>query len=953
MPSILRNLFLAVVMAAGVTIPVGALAAASATVNGTVRTAEGAPVGSASVVLRGASALSTTTDAQGAFNFANVPPGDYTLVVSKAGFQNYENDNVLATVAGSTTVNVALAASTFSTLRTIANVSTSTPGRAQINTSTAAITTISNQVFVDQGVTQVTKILNETPGIISGASPENGNGASQGSFQNIQVRGALPYETEQLIDGHPTPLSLGGTYDPIYLNPALLQDIEIVKGPGSMPEEINDAIGGTVNYVTLQPTRTPEASAIFGVDNWGGTNVALRATGSTKTHLLDYAFGYAGNGAPGPLRNYPVAGSQLYLVAGAPPWTVNGQQVAQIPQVFGPYPPSSNYAGIGGAQFADPMYVCCYGVNTAFYSRGELGKIRLNLSTVSSLTFSYLGGQAFNDESGMDLTSLAPIGTTGGSFSIFSPPPGYTGAIAPGTPIPFDLQAFLPQFQSVQQDLYQAEFRTAFAGFTMLARYFTAADKDYDYIQTAPDGSFTFGGTAYGGILLCPPGATANPGTQTCSSGTPSVTFFNGQPAVFKTTAAINEGLEEDHLRGQSILFEHPLANGDDFAFSIDQAHHDSTAFSEIQTVGPGFYTLPPGASQKFTTEMVRGHVFLAPRLFAGIANYMTQYSSHFTDDGGTTWKDATRAYDAPRLGLTWRPNPDVAWRFGTGASIAPPQLGLLSSQGSQPLPNINGAPTFYTQNLNNGAIAPETAWGYDLGLDKRIEQSTLLSVDLYLETLRDEFLGSTTLIGTYKGLPLYASQTANLGHARYEGVEVGVLRAPASGWGFKIQGDLQRAYAYDLPPFFYCSVPGPGCTQDSNLGIIPNVNFGAGGLGFNTLNGSAVPYSMGYGELNYRTHHGTYYLAGLTYYGSNNSYSRPAFFIANAAVREPIREGSALQLSVDNIFNGYGQSWTNYFGGIATPLVNGTLGPTVGGNYGPATWRLQFIEDLGPKTAP
>ncbi|HLI96109.1 MAG TPA: TonB-dependent receptor [Candidatus Baltobacteraceae bacterium] len=947
-------------MTAFTTAPMSAPAATPATISGTVRTTDGAPVGSAGVVLQGPTRMTTTSDASGAFTFANVTPGAYTLIVSKAGFQRYEDDNLVALDGQRTTVDVALAEATFSTLRTIASVSTTARGHVTLNTSSAAVSSISDQVFAQQGQTQVTKILNETPGIISGASPENGNGASEGSFQNIQIRGALPYETEQLIDGHPTTLSLGGTYNPIYLNPALLQRVEVVKGPGSMPEEINYAIGGTVNYITLQPTRTPEASATIGYDNWGGVTTAFKATGSIPSHKLDYAFGYATNGAPGPLRNYPITGSQLYLIAGAPPWTLNGQQIAQIPQAYGPYPPSSNLTGIGGVQFNDPMYVCCWNINTAFYSRGQLAKIRANFSQATSLTLSYLGGQAFNDEGGMDLTSLCPIGTTPGCFSIFTPPAGYNGSVPAGASIPFDLTAFLPQYQSVQQNLYQAEFRTSVGPFSVLARYFTAADRDFDYIQTAANGSYSFGGAAWGGMLVCPKGDTwdivtyETTGVNQClpPSGapvSPSMQYFNGQKATFETQGAINNGLEQDHLRGQSILFERPYENGDDFAFSVDQAHHDSTSFSEIQTVGPGFYSLPPGASQNFLTFMARGHFFVAPRLFVGLANYVALYGSHFTDDGGTTWHDATRSYDSPRVGLTWRPNVDTVWRLATGSSVAPPELGLLSSAGTTPLPNINGAPTYYVQDLNNGNIAPETAWGYDLGVDHRLDTSTMFSVDLYDETLRNEFLSSTTLKGTYKGLPLYASETANLGHAKYQGVEFQLQRAPAVGWGYTLQGSLQRAYAYDLPTDFYCSVPGPGCTQDTNLGILPNVNFGAGGLGFNTLNGTAVPYSMGYAEINKRTAYGTYYLMGTTYYGPNNTFSRPPFFIFNAAIREPVGTQTALQLSVDNIFDTYGNSWTNYFGGIPTALaVGGVLGPTVAGNYGPTSFRLELSHQFG-----
>lgn len=901
------------------------------------------------------------TDSHGNFSVSNVPPGVYLLVVSKAGFSDYRNDSVYVFVGETENVAVTLAQSSFTSLQTIATVSTNAAGTAVLNTSSASVSTISSQTFADQGVEQVTKILNETPGIISAPVPESGNGASAGSPQSIQIRGALPYETEQLIDGHPTPLSLGGTFNPIGLNPFLLDSVEVVKGPGSMPSEINYAIGGTVNYITLQPTRTNQSSFLIGSDGWGGISTGIRATGSTKTHWLDYAVGVATDGAPGPLQNYPIAGSAINLVAGLGSPMVNGHAIAQPVENFGPYPPTSSYAGIGGAQFNDPVYVCCYGVNTAFYSRNELAKLRFNLSQTTSLTVSYLGGQSLGDEGGIGLTSLSPIGTSNTSFSIFTPPAGYTGSVPYGTAIPFDLEAFIPQYESIQQNLFQAEFRTSIGPWAVLGRYFAGADRDWAYIQESPNNTFSYTGRTWGGLLVCPTGATYNAANGSCSSGAPTMQYFNGQEATFSVDDATNQDLEEDHLRGESVLLTRPFENGDDLSFSFDLAHHDSTSYTDDATEGPPFYSLPPGAGQNFLTEMIRGHVYVAPRLFLAAANYFIQYSSHYTDDGGTTWADATRSYDAPRLALTWAPNNDTSWRLAWGSSIAPPELSFLSSPGTTPLPNITGAPTYYTENLNNGAIAPETATGFDLGVDRRISRSTLVEFDVYDQTLRNEFLSSTTLVGTYvppgvepapAPLPLYATETTNLGHAKYEGIELAVKSAPLFGWGYKIQGDLERAYAYDLPPYFYCSIPGPGCTPDTNLGILPNENFTAGGLGFNTINGSAVPYMMGYAEMNFRGQNGSYYLLGATYYGSNNAFSRPAFFIFNAAIRERLRPGTNLQFAVDNIFDTYGSSWTNYFGGIPTPLLPGTglVGLTVGGNYGPTTFRLDLIQNLGSK---
>jgi outer membrane receptor protein involved in Fe transport len=364
---------------------------------------------------------------------------------------------------------------------------------------------------------------------------------------------------------------------------------------------------------------------------------------------------------------------------------------------------------------------------------------------------------------------------------------------------------------------------------------------------------------------------------------------------------------------------------------------------------------------------------------------------------GPASWKTDTRGYNAPRAGFTWQPNDDTSWRFAVGWSIAPPYLALLSSPGTAPSENINAYPAGgYTQNLNNGDIAPETAFSYDIGLDQRFHRSMFVSVDAYLTNLRDMYLPSTFLINpnydppgcpAIGDCPLYASQTQNVGHARYEGLELAVGEDPISGFGFRLQGDLMRAYVYDLPQGFYCTnVPANQCTPfnyDTNLGILPNINFQQGATGYNSVNGAAVPYSMGYAELNYRTLPGAFVRIGATYFGPNNPYSRPAFFVLSAGIREPLGSHLALQLTANNLNGVYDQLWANQEGGVpavlapecvgkyggpaffavgtaCTALVNSGAVPrsavavvpqeglTDGSNYGPTTFELRLIEKIG-----
>src|SRR5579872_3506046 len=95
--------------------PAAAAAAANtSTITGTVQTVDGAPVANASVSIQGVVRMTTARDSKGAFQFSSVPTGLYTLVVTKAGFETYTNDGIAAFTGNTATVNVTLAALSFS-----------------------------------------------------------------------------------------------------------------------------------------------------------------------------------------------------------------------------------------------------------------------------------------------------------------------------------------------------------------------------------------------------------------------------------------------------------------------------------------------------------------------------------------------------------------------------------------------------------------------------------------------------------------------------------------------------------------------------------------------------------------------------------------------------------------------------------------------------------------------
>jgi outer membrane receptor for ferrienterochelin and colicin len=327
-------------------------------------------------------------------------------------------------------------------------------------------------------------------------------------------------------------------------------------------------------------------------------------------------------------------------------------------------------------------------------------------------------------------------------------------------------------------------------------------------------------------------------------------------------------------------------------------------------------------------------------------------YTDHYTQDNGVSFLSSTHGYDAPRLALSWRANRDTSLRASTGFSIAPPYIHLLTNQ-SAAVPDRT-PPTNFQTTGNAGDVAPETSFGFDIGADRRVA-GVVFSADAYETTLRNQFLSTTELTGTYTppannpygavgSYPLYTTQTANLGHSRYDGLELSIHHDPIAGPGFRVQGYLQRAYAYDLPAGFYNTASG---VNTANLGIFANENFQTTGQGYNGLSQSRVPYSGGYGEFNYRFRSGAFGLIGITYYGSNNAYNEPAFGVVNMSFKQPITKHASLQLAITNVTDAYSSFQYNIYGGIPTPLVNGQLGYTAGNVIGPSTASLVLHLEL------
>ena len=924
--------------------------ASTATVQGTVKDDSGAPIAGVNVELRGPQTYTAISDAGGAFSVSGVAPGVYVLAASKPGYQS-ATENDFAVLGGQTqSVQVTIHAETFTSLRTIATVRSN--GQASFNTSTAAVNVVSAQVFEDQGQPQVGRILNQIPGVQNTLPTSSANGSVPGAITVPNIRGALSNETASLIDGHPLAVGDYGDYVTTFLSSYMLGSVEVIKGPGAMSPQTNYAIGGTVNFRTKDPTSTATPDYTFGIDNHGGSyyNFGISDTIGRVGFVVDIAG----------INEYPgLHGENEWFN----PSAGNGAVIGGVPLYYSDalgQVPGTNSSIYNKYSFA----ACCYTYGGDYNGTYELLKLRYALSNSTTVTASYLGGQTYADQNA-NTSELIPSTFTGtGSPGL----PTGSSLLIPNAVYPVTAQ------EINNEPIFQAEIRTLLGNDTVLARYYHASIDRLIYEGNPnPLVPVTYYSNLYGTTTPDPSGVTP--------------TTYSGQNTPVQYYDWYNQ-FEEDRLSGLSLEYQHPFSDGDDVTFSVDQNHASSTAGSWGMTlpapytayaVGTPSVTNPVGTSQVFTTFLLRGIYDFTPKLSGTVALYDNLYANTFPfycgaagkcaiDGSNASFTTNNNAHFDQRFALEYRPTSSIAIRASAGSAISPPYLSLLSK--------VTVPPTRCTTSCsfseNNPNLVPETAFGYDLGVDYRLPNNFgVVSVDGYLTDLYNHFLSEEyypgncgtvpgyTCPGASTGLPIFVTQNTNLNNARFEGIELSIKKVATVGFGYDVSGAIQHAYAYDLPPNFYCQglAPGTPCTPavyNVNLPIIAGENFtgnaanNAGSLtGYSGFSNTAIPYLQGDASVNYTTPGGIYALLGETLYGKNNGYNLPPFGIGYASIRVPLTKTISFQVSGDNIFN----AWTGNFpivgGGIAYPLANGGLGATIANTVGPATYRFELTKTL------
>ena len=903
----------------------------TATISGTVRDAGGRPIAGATVALRPARVVPVETGADGSFTLANVPAGSYDLTVTKGGFVEWIYAGISAPRVKP--IAVILVARSLDTMKQIASVQTS--AGSSFNTSATATQTLSQQNFVDQGALNVGHVLDEIPGVVSNR-PDSANGSAPGSITSPNLRGAFDWEKSNLIDGFPLIAGKSGDYDTPLVNSLLFNDVEIIKGPTAYANEINYGIGGQINFVTGTPTLTPHDTLITGIDNQQGAFGELRI--SDTVGKVGYLVALVRSGTNGPLDGYPTyvtlpSGSKINGVAASS--TISSAPPAGY---SGPYPVPGSIKGSNPSDAYTTLVACCQDVTSTYQSNGELAKLAYHFSNTTTLTLGYIGIQGQYDGPAAGLTQL---------YSTFTPGTAYDAA---GTPFTNGGQFLLNETTTLSnqnvldnEPMFEGQFRTALGNDTFLARWYSAVLERPTYSDSAnPASSYTTPLRLWGTVSL---------------NGT--VTPFDGQNAnvtIPDTSAYVSSMGDFDHLHGGTLEYDKPIGGNNILTAAYDM----DTSLTQSYKIAPGTgdvqYSIAPGTRQDMDNWLLRDVFQIGDKAQLTLANYYNVYRSTYAPTAPTDtsfdFSTTTSTHDDPRLGFVYRPDQNLSLRFSMGSSIAPPYPSLIDNNTETPAEVVAGGvptgQTYITVPVNSGTLRPETAFAYDVGGDARIRNGNILSVDLYLTNIWNQFVTQIADTGTvYEGYEVYTSTNGNLAQSRDEGIEVGLHRDPAVGYGYTLSGDLERAYAYNIPGNFYATPAGP---YETNLGVIPGINYISTGPGYGNISNKSEAYSMGYAEIHRRGSYGQYASLGLTYYGANNMFNIPAYFVAHATIRQPIAKDTALQISADNLFGSNALSYALYgvnSGALYAPLVTGQVGLKADVPYGPTSLRVMLIRAI------
>lgn len=219
------------------------------TVVGSVVDGEGNAVRSASVTLVG-SAQASLSDARGTVVLRGIPPGEGVLRATAPGHRMM--DVSFRMEAGHTT-HVAIVLATDPIAMDAVTV-TGTMRQTSVSASPVKVSVVPAAVLRRNATNNLTEAIQYVNGLYNQVD------CGVCYTNSIRINGMEGPYTAVLIDGMPLMSSLASVYGLNGINPALVEQIEVVKGPASTLYG-SEAMGGVINVITKDPRFAPRLAA--------------------------------------------------------------------------------------------------------------------------------------------------------------------------------------------------------------------------------------------------------------------------------------------------------------------------------------------------------------------------------------------------------------------------------------------------------------------------------------------------------------------------------------------------------------------------------------------------------------------------------------------------------------------------------------------------------------------
>jgi outer membrane receptor protein involved in Fe transport len=238
--------------------------------------ATGAPLDGAQIFLQG-TGLTTLTSSNGRYFLINVPPGTYSVLARRIGYQSIEKNNVTVQIDVSRDVSFALSAAAATQVDVI-NVTAEQVPLVQPGT-TGSSTNLQADEIMSLPVTNIAGVLALQEGFLE--IPQNTDIVSfvstrQNAQDPVSIRGGRAGETLTLIDGVPiNNFVFGG--ESFNITREAVEQVDAVRG-GFEPQYGN-ALSGIVNIATKEG-----GSRLAGALNYQ-TSAVGGALGNTSDEL--------------------------------------------------------------------------------------------------------------------------------------------------------------------------------------------------------------------------------------------------------------------------------------------------------------------------------------------------------------------------------------------------------------------------------------------------------------------------------------------------------------------------------------------------------------------------------------------------------------------------------------------------------------------------------------------